>query len=269
MSGSRILYINQQKNREAMTTEAPIIKTRKAFCANCKGDRHCEIKGHHREYESDSRSGIDWWRNWYLLVCRGCEHVFAQSVSSDSESFYPIGYDCSGNIEYDQDEVINYWPAQFKRERPNWFDVMHNYITHDRASDFQSCLLQVYTALDHDLNILAAIGIRTTFDVASEILGIDTEQPFDKKLKQMLLQNYITASQKDNLDVLINAGNASAHRGWDPSFDELNALMGALEDFINDRFVRPEQEKKTAEKVALIKDKVPARKKRQKKIEAT
>jgi hypothetical protein len=164
-----------------MTAESKIRTKLKAFCANCKGERNCEIKGHHRTGGGDGN--YDWWTNLYLLVCCGCDHVFAQSASSDSESFYPVGHDGEGNPEYESDEQIRTWPARFKRERPRWFDTFERHIEHERAEDLFSCLLQVYEALDHDLNILAAIGVRTTFDVASEILGIDPEAPFERKLR--------------------------------------------------------------------------------------
>lgn len=241
--------------------------TLRAFCANCTGARNCEVKGHHRVSESDGQ--FDWWCDWYLLVCRGCDHVFAQSVSSDSESYYPVGYDRDGNTEYAADEVVRSWPARFKRSRPGWLHKLDNHIAHEKADDFSACLLQVYEALDHDLNILAAIGIRTAFDVASEILGVEPDQGFESKLSEMEKSGLITPSQKDEFDVLINAGNASAHRGWNPKFEDLDPLMDALEHFINDKFIAPASRQRASDGIAKVKPKVPSRpiKKKTKKAE--
>lgn len=244
-------------------SESKIGQKLKAFCANCKGERNCEIKGHH--LVSESSREIDWWCNWYLLVCCGCDHVFAQSISSDSESNYAVGYDRNGNTEYEQDEVIRSWPARFKRPRPDWLALLDNNIEHEKAADFSACLTQVYEALDHDLNILAAIGIRTTFDVASEILGIDPDQGFEQKLTEMEQKSLITPSQKEEFDVLINAGNASAHRGWNPKFDDLDPLVDALEHFINDKFIIPPARLRASAGVAKLKGKVPERPKRKRK----
>lgn len=241
-------------------TESKIGTKLRAFCANCEGDRNCEIKGHHRE--GGSEGNFDWWRNWYLLVCCGCDHVFAQSVSSDSESHYPIGCDRDGNLEYEHDEVIRSWPARFKRNRPLWLNTLDHDIEHPKASDFSSCMMQVYEALDHDLNILAAIGIRTAFDVASEIHGVDPEKRFESKLNEMEQKGLITPSQHSDFEVLINAGNASAHRGWNPSFQDLSPLIETLEHFISDTFVTPKLRKKAADGVAKLKPKVPSRKKK-------
>ncbi|MCK9551239.1 DUF4145 domain-containing protein [Aquamicrobium sp.] len=243
-------------------TESKIGSKLKAFCANCKGDRNCEIKGHHRVSDSDGR--IDWWCDWYLLVCCGCDHVFAQSVASDSESYYPVGYAPDGSPEYELDEQIRSWPARFKRPRPSWLDKLEHDIEHPKASDFSACLIQVYEALDHDLNILAAIGIRTSFDVASEILGVEPEKGFESKLAEMEKKSLITPSQRSDFEVLINAGNASAHRGWNPSFQDLDPLVDTLEHFINDTFVVPHLRKKAADGVAKVKTKVPVRNKKPK-----
>lgn len=176
----------------------------------------------------------------------------------------PVGYDQDGDIEYEQDERIESWPARFKRDRPDWFQKLESYIKHERAHDFAGCLLQVYTALDHDLNVLAVIGIRTTFDVASEILGVDPDQAFESKLQAMEDKGLITPSQRTEFDILINAGNASAHRGWTPEFKDLDALMDTLEHFINAQFVAPRLRELTAKKVAEMKGKVPARPKKAK-----
>src|SRR5689334_16814501 len=111
--------------------ESRIGEKLRAFCSNCKGERNCEIKGHHRESGSDGH--FDWWRNWYLLVCCGCDHIFAQSVYSDSESSYPVGYDHNGNVEYHTDLQIRRWPAAFKRDRPNWLEGVEKFIDHARA----------------------------------------------------------------------------------------------------------------------------------------
>ena len=176
-----------------------------------------------------------------------------------SESTYPVGYDGQGDTLYERDVTIKSWPARFKRTRPEWLDRLSGLLKSERSSDLEACLTQVYEALDHDLNILAAIGIRTTFDVASEMLGVDSDLQFQRKLDSMDKQGIITPSQRDDFEVLINAGNASAHRGWNPDFKDLDPLVDSLEHFIADKFVTPELRKKAADDVAKVGAKVPKR----------
>ncbi|MER8582713.1 DUF4145 domain-containing protein, partial [Mesorhizobium sp. M1423] len=120
-------------------------------------------------------------------------------------------------------------------------------------------LSELYGALDKDLKMLAAIGVRTSFDIAAEILGIDAGLPFQKKLDDMVTKKLIKDSEREHLDVLIDAGSASAHRGWKPSVDDLDVLMDTLEGFIYDSFVVPTRKKAAAAKIAKMKAKVPPR----------
>jgi Domain of unknown function (DUF4145) len=62
--------------------------------------------------------------------------------------------------------------------------------------------------------VLAAIGLRTAFDRASELLGIDPNKTFAGKLSQLVVDGHIGSTEKASLDVLTDAGGAAAHRGW-------------------------------------------------------
>ncbi|WP_085034076.1 DUF4145 domain-containing protein [Ensifer aridi] len=246
-----------------MAAESRIGTKLRAYCSSCRGDRNCEIKGHHREWGDDARNGYQWDTNWYLLVCCGCDHVFAQSVSTNSEDYYQE-YDYQGEVITVHEETIRSWPAKSKRERPDWLG--HNGVETniDNVDALDSSLAELYGALDHDLNVLAAIGIRTSFDIAAEVLGVDSSKPFQKKLDEMVAKNLIRDSEREHLDILIDAGSASAHRGWKPSLSDLDTLMDTLESFIYDAFVLPARKEAAAAKIAKIKARVPPKQKKAK-----
>jgi hypothetical protein len=96
---------------------------------------------------------------------------------------------------------------------------------------------EVYTALDNNLVILATIGMRTMFDCASQKLGADPNQSFAEKLKELTAGNKIGGEEKEMLSVLADAGSAAAHRGWKPTDEDIDHLMGALENFLERAFV--------------------------------
>jgi hypothetical protein len=146
-------------------------ETKRAFCGKCNGERNCEIKGYHRESGSEGGGNFDWSVSWYLLVCRGCDFTFAQSVASDSESYHDY-YDYDGEHCRDYIETVGTWPAKSKRSRPDWFK--HYHIEGHLVETFalSSALNELYRALDAELLVLSSIGIRTAFDVASETLGV-------------------------------------------------------------------------------------------------
>nr|WP_301288982.1 MULTISPECIES: DUF4145 domain-containing protein [Methylorubrum] len=123
-------------------------------------------------------------------------------------------------------------------------------------------LLELYKALNNDLNILAGIAIRTSFDVAASLLKIDENLPFQAKLDKLEELGKIGPQDKGRLKTLVEAGNASAHRGWKPTADDLNTMMDALEYFIYETFVVPTRKARTDAKLVAIDGAVPRRQKR-------
>ncbi|WP_309664875.1 DUF4145 domain-containing protein [Tabrizicola sp.] len=229
---------------------------KKAYCGKCNGDRNCEIKGIHRESGSENGGDFDWSMAWYLLVCRGCDYTFAQSVATDSES-YPDYYDYNNEHCRDYHEMIQTWPATSKRTRPDWFQ---HYRIEGHLVDtiaLSSALNELYRALDAELLVLSSIGIRTAFDVASETLGIEPSLPFAKKLVELVASGKILTSQKEKLEILVEAGSASAHRGWQPDADQVDLQMDILEEFIYNCMVLPSRQKKKDDKIAELKKSVP------------
>jgi hypothetical protein len=56
---------------------------------------------------------------------------------------------------------------------------------------------------------------------------------FLEKLDAMEKHFYISLRQKHTLEAIINAGNASTHRGWVPSDDDIATLFDITENLID------------------------------------
>lgn len=196
--------------------------------------------------------------DWFLLVCRGCEHVFAQKVSTNSEDL-DQRYDETGDVETIYNETIDTWPAISKRNRPDWMSPFGLLIAHKESRRLEDAMGELYGALDAGLNTLASIGVRTSFDIAAELLGVSAHQTFEQKLDRLLDKGHIREAERDHLALLVEAGSASAHRGWNPTFDDLDTLMDILENFIHESFVVPLRRRESAERIAEMKGKVPGR----------
>ena len=54
--------------------------------------------------------------------------------------------------------------------------------------------------------------MRTAFDRASELLGVNPAKTFAEKLTDLVSRGHIGSSEKDTLDTLTDAGSAAAHR---------------------------------------------------------
>lgn len=224
----------------------PATEIIKVNCPQCGGERNAAIVASHcDDWGNHMISGTTDYR---VLKCCGCDFIFFQKDAINSEdldySYHPV----TGETECEAIHTIHYWPALTKRRKPDWH--LSNY-------DYQLGALfeDVYTALDNELSVLAAIGIRTVFDRASELLHIDPAITFKEKLDALLSQGKIGKDEQDALNVLIDAGSAAAHRGWKPTLKQLDTMMSIVESFLYRNFILGESTK-------TLKSHIPAKPKR-------
>ncbi|WP_067319577.1 DUF4145 domain-containing protein [Mesorhizobium sp. AA23] len=240
-----------------MTETATVI--RKAFCSECRGMRNCDVRGHHKDYGQEGDGYIQWWIDWYILQCRGCDHIFVQKSSADSENIHQF-YNELGEPDSEHIETLSYWPALSKRQKPEWLDDFGVHI--GDADELEQAIREVYGALDADLPILAAIGMRTCFDVAAILLGVEDNLPFAKKLDELVRLQKIGGVDKDRLALLVDAGSASVHRGWKPKPKELETLAEILEHFVFEAFVAPSRRSRLDAEAKKLEGNVPSRKRK-------
>jgi hypothetical protein len=158
------------------------------------------------------------------------------------------------------DEDVAYWPAVSGRKRPDWFASM--VVGWENSHVLREAMTEMYVALDNDLMRLSAAAIRTAFDIASEILGIDPNLTFAEKLDELVSTSRINGVDRERLETLTEAGHASIHRGWVPKADDLGTMVEILEHFVHRAFVEPALQRKLDEKSAQLKKVVPPRKAR-------
>lgn len=212
------------------------ITIRKAMCSQCGGERNCDIKGSMVESWEDA-GGMVWGQTtWSILQCRGCEHVFCQTVKIFSED-YDHEWDTKAQedvVVYD--EIVAYWPAISKRKSPDWFQSTGFVGADERLYD---AMRELYVALDNDLIRLASAGVRTAFDIASELLGVNATLTFKEKLDELVVSSRINGVDRERLEALTEAGSASMHRGWLPTPSDLSTMVEILEHFVHRTFVAP------------------------------
>lgn len=230
----------------------------KAHCPSCDGSRNCKIEGHYEKPVTDKKDKICLCFNYYLLVCQGCSNAFLQIEAHYSEEFLDgIGVD-SKYFE-NKKPFISTWPSPPKRKIPERFEKYRNHIYYSYSKLLGYMLVEVYKAYDKDLLILASVGIRICFDIVSTSLGIDPNLSFAKKLEKLRDGGHVTEIEKDNLAVLVEAGNASAHRGWSPQSQDVSILLNILENFIENTIIKPIETKMLEETALTIKEKIPPR----------
>ncbi len=216
-------------------------------CAKCGGKRNVKVIAHHSQCV-DIDGGIGWSEsNFLILKCLGCDFVFFEKTTVCSEEIDHVYDHCTGNYIPTLYQNRKFYPQVSKRKIPDW---SNNIQTVDPL--LAALFEDVYTAVNINLNILAAIAIRTTFDRASELLEVPVDKSFDKKLIELVKIEHISEKEKDSLQALVDAGSAAAHRGWRPSEEDLDIMCSTLENFLQRAFINnPDMEK--------IKVKIPPR----------
>lgn len=221
----------------------------RAKCPECVGDRNCIIIGEtERRWSHENDYGsMDWGTQYRLLQCQGCDTVFFQSKSWDSENL-DYSYNSKGETVITAIYTFDTYP-ELKEHRPQWIEEVG-------GVDYQlyQILNEMYQAYYKESYILASIGLRTAFDRTSEILKILPDLPLETKVKKLAEGGFIGETEKSQLMIVTEAGNAAVHRAWSPTKSEFKSLLAITEDFIRRSVLRDESIYKLA-------GRIPARKK--------
>lgn len=214
--------------------ENTIIKT---HCYNCNNETNQDILFNDieitpreiviRNDEGDKNESV--WevtgRLWHITKCKGCDKINFKHILRTIPPF-------------EKTDEIFYFPQKPIRNVPKWIvNISIKYI---------DILREVYIAINEHLFTLALTGIRTLLDIYI-VEKIGDAGTFKQKLKKLTETNIITNSKAQVLEATIDAGNASAHRGYKPDqktlFQVLNIVENLLESEIVDRTVNEIKEK--------------------------
>lgn len=208
------------------------VKMIKGHCPECGPGRKAFVRCEHTVHDSDDRDGTSASHTGMILECCGCGRVYFRRDIWFSE-WQTIGeHPVTGEPVLEGGVETTYWPAPVNRARPIWLAKIQ-----EADRDLGHLLAELYSALDNDGRVLAAIAARTVFDRASELLGIDPALTFQSKLTGLGANGKIGIDEESTLAVLVDAASAAAHRGWRPTPDELTTMMDVLEAFLHRSFI--------------------------------
>jgi hypothetical protein len=144
-----------------------------------------------------------------LLQCMGCDSV---TVVVHDRSF-----------AYEESQTTTFYPPRVFRRLPKWHDTL--------PDDLGLLLHQVYTSLRAGHGALALMGARAVVDmVLSDKVG--DKGTFANKLEAMLEFGLVGARGKELLLAALDAGNAAAHRGFNPSTETVSEVMDIVENLL-------------------------------------
>jgi hypothetical protein len=219
----------------------------KAHCPDCGDQRRAFVRGKHRSAETDDDDGTSSSDTGFVLECCGCGRVFFRRDVWFSEWEQLGEHPITGEPRMEGGVQTTYWPSPVQRKTPEWVEKIE-----EADPDLGGLLAEMYAALNNDLRLLAAIGARTAFDRASELLGVDASLPFRQKLEDLVRLGKMGTDEQETIRILVDAGSAAAHRGWRPKAAELNTMMDVVEAFLYRSFI-------VGDGIAKLKASVPAR----------
>lgn len=222
---------------------------KEAVCPNCQRDMRVEILLEHATSWMDDEYQIDGSDRYWVLECKGCGKIFFGHGSTFSEEVDHRFNHGTQQWEMYRPENRTFYPRTRKRQKPAWFDLKVSL----EMGEVYYVLQEVYSALDNDLPILSAIGMRTTLDALAIHLGANESDSFKDKIETLRSKNHITGRERDFLEVLAEAGGSAAHRSWKPKDDELATMMEIIEGTIHRALILPKRVEKLKMNVPLKK----------------
>lgn len=194
-----------------------------AHCNKCKGDRRTFVRATHTVEGNDGE--ISWGDTYDILECCGCQTISVRHERWFSE-WDQIVHDLNGKTIMVPGVQTKYWPPPIRRTKPDWSSEITDAV-------LRGLFDELYAALDSNLLVLSTIGARTLFDRASYLQVSDPPGGFSGKLDAMVMGQFISSSEKGILEAMTDAGNASAHRGYSPTFEQLSAIVDILENYLH------------------------------------
>lgn len=219
----------------------------RGHCPTCRALRFAQVLATHIERWSAEDEPVEGTSEFSVLRCCGCRTVYMRKGETCSEDIEHLEDPQTGEWELHVPERVTYWPAPSRREMPSWYG--HFWLSDPDTYELSK---ELYGSLNGDLRVLAAIGVRTMFDRAAELLNVNPALSFAAKLDALRDTGKIGVEEREALQVLTDAGGAAAHRGWRPEPEQLELLVQMLESFLHRTFI-------LGEGLRRLKTDVPAR----------
>lgn len=184
---------------------------------------HCNKCGHKTAHTCDILTKKDITENehedeivTYSLYCNGCNTPCIVSVYFNS-------------TEYVRHDLV---PPIMWAKKPNWVEQIE-----ELDNILYGLLNEVYSSANYSQTRLFSMGIRACLDHSMVYILKGDYGSFKDKMTQMVKEGHISARQQDMLETVIDAGSASAHRGYNPNIELLSQMLALLETIIRDLYI--------------------------------
>ena len=197
--------------------------TEREYCQRCLDYTNHDIIGRDHRTEIDEVVKAPQHFIHEMLRCRGCETVIMRVTRHlEWENFEPdTFYFCEGIYSK---EYLPPLPPHRHRRQPEWWS------SNEIPLALTSLMNEIYSAYRCNLFRLAAMAIRAALEnIMKEKIG---DRPFKSLIDEFQKAGYLSTRQSLNLDIIIEAGHATIHRGWVPTKEDVDTLLDITESLI-------------------------------------
>jgi hypothetical protein len=194
-----------------MTNSRKAKKLTRSHCNTCGRETNHHIIAHKHIPGSqfgENYGTIHWIDDYELLECAGCETVHMRHTSW---------------FEPTDETIVKTYPPPVARRQPNWL--------RRTPTGVRTLMRQVYSALDSNSRGLALMGARAVVDIVL-VEKVGDCGGFLEKLQAAETTGVIGSKNRNVLAVALDAGNAAAHRGYQATADDVNAVMDIVENLL-------------------------------------
>lgn len=217
-------------------------KNSKIFCYQCNGETKQEILFEKGElippkelifYDEDGKRQDSVWtieaQIWKVTECKGCERINLNVYSRHNPAV--------------DDVQIHHFPTKDFRSFPMWATNLNK--------SYVELFAEIYLSLNSGSIRLPLMGARTLLDlfIVDKIGDIGT---FKQKLEKLVSEKHISESAKELLEVALEYGNATIHRGYAPTKEDINGVLDIIENILHSEVLSGQSQK--------LKDSAPKRK---------
>ena len=195
----------------------------KSHCRVCRRENNHQVLAKHNVHESDEKYGTDYWAEYQIVKCLGCDSIGYRSVFANSDDYdFETG---------EPDETINIYPDPSDQRQPVHGD-----------EHFPADTLRVYretlSALSHSLPLLTAVGLRAIVESVCIDLNTGTKNLKDG-IDALATKGYLSTKQVEYLHKHRFMGNFAAHEIRPPRPEQLIHALDIAETLLKTIYILP------------------------------
>jgi len=192
-------------------------ETTRAHCPNCGAEREALVLAFDEKkevipYDPDAPP-ICFYDTSKFLKCAGCNFTFLQKVSWNDDALDDFGRPY-GSIEY--------FPKWAKEPVPEW--ILNASDSSEKHAPVFQKLREVLFAFESGSYWLACVGARSVLETAM-IEKVTDKGTFSDKLDAYQSASHITATDKEQLKIVVEAGHAATHRSFHPTREQVRLAI--------------------------------------------